>query len=131
MTNPRPADDDWRRKAEALCRLAEDQRGKPEGELARQKLLEIINNHPDALKFKPVTDLAEKDLTMGDVAWMNRNGVSTEGEWAGRNLKEAIVIMSNDYRRRIKQAKTPKLMAKLAEEREAVSPMPKLRASDD
>jgi hypothetical protein len=36
---------DWQRKADALARLAEDQKGKPEGEVAARKLKEIRDKH--------------------------------------------------------------------------------------
>jgi len=47
MTDPRPTDDDWRRKVDALARLAKDQKGKPEGDVAAQKLRAIMDTHPE------------------------------------------------------------------------------------
>ncbi len=41
-------DNPWRRKAEALARLAADQKGKPEGDVAASKLAEILAKHPEA-----------------------------------------------------------------------------------
>lgn len=38
--------DRWKTKVDALIRLAEDQAGKPEGELAREKLASILKEHP-------------------------------------------------------------------------------------
>lgn len=101
----------WKRKARALARLAEDQRGKPEGDLARAKLLEIIGKHPEAKDYEPVKVLIEKDLTMRDIAMMHRDGISTDGRWEGESLQDAIAIMQADYRARIKKHHTPKLSA--------------------
>lgn len=91
----------WKRKAAALAQLAEDQRGKPEGDLARQKLLEIINNHPEAANYEPVRELAQRDITLGDVARMKRDGISTEGRWEGATFIEAYAAMVADYWQRI------------------------------
>lgn len=95
------AENKWRRKARALAALAEDQRGKPEGELAREKLAEILNRHPAAKDFPPLRELAERDLTMAQVAMMRAHGISLEGRWTGVNLAHAIKIMEADYKRRI------------------------------
>jgi len=103
--------DRWRSKVEALTRLAEDQRGKPEGDLAREKLLEITTKHPEAASYQPVKDLIERDLTMQDVAWMRKNGISTDGSWDGRNLTEAIALMEMDYKKRIARAKRKRIAA--------------------
>lgn len=86
----------WKRKARALARLAQDQRGKPEGESARAKLLEIINKHPEAQNFEPIQRLA-----MSDVAYMRRNNIDTDGVWTGGDFKEAIALMEQDYCNRI------------------------------
>lgn len=91
----------WQRKAKALVRLAEDQRGTPEGDLAREKLLLIINNHPEARDFEPVKVLVERDITMADVIRAKRIGVDLTGSWTGENLQDAIQIMMQDYNRRI------------------------------
>jgi len=91
----------WKRKADALARLAEDQRGKPEGELARQKLQEIIANHPEAREYQPVKDLFARDLELKDVGAMHKMGISTEGSWGGRTLADALAAMSWDYKARI------------------------------
>lgn len=91
----------WRRKADALARLAEDQRGKPEGDLARQKLQEIIANHPEAREYQPVKDLFARDLELKDVGMMHRMGISTEGSWSGRTIAEALAAMTRDYKSRI------------------------------
>jgi len=94
----------WKRKARALSRLAENQRGKPEGDLARQKLLEIINAHPEAKDYEPVKELIRRDLAMKDVMTMKKRGIPLEGDWTGRNLFEAIALMETDYKRRIAEA---------------------------
>lgn len=105
----------WKRKARALAKLAEDQRGKPEGDLARQKLLEIINKHPEAANYEPVKELVERDLTMKDIGWMKRHGVSTDGEWTGGNLNEAIALMIADYKSRMTRAKRKRLVSPIFE----------------
>ncbi len=91
----------WKRKAHALARLAEDQRGTPEGDLAREKLAEILRKHPEAVEYEPIKTLAERDLTMADVAWMKRHGVSVEGSWTGKDFAEALHLMEEDYWQRI------------------------------
>ena len=91
----------WKRKAEALARLAEDQRGKPEGELAREKLQEIIANHPEARDYQPVKDLFERDLQLRDIGSMRAMGIPTDGSWSGRTLGEALAAMTRDYKSRI------------------------------
>ena len=85
------ADNRWKRKADALTRLAEDQRGKPEGELARQKLQEIIAKHPEAKDYGPVRDLLLRDL----------KGIDLEGSWTAATPQEAIAMVIADYRQRI------------------------------
>lgn len=91
----------WKRKVEALTRLAEDQRGKPEGDLARMKLQQILDRYPEARQYEPVMDFMLRELTMRDVAWMRQRGISTDGRWTGRNLAETIMIMEADYKQRI------------------------------
>ena len=97
--------DRWKSKARSLAKLAEDQRGKPEGDLARQKLLEIINNHPEARDYQPIKDLIERELTLQDIAFMRHNGIYTDGSWTGGDLQEAIAVMEIDYKRRIQEFK--------------------------
>lgn len=91
----------WQTKVDALIRLADDQKGKPEGDLAREKLLIILQNHPEAVAYKPVLDLAWRDITTKDVAEMHQIGISTDGSWTGRNLQEALFKMQQDYYRRM------------------------------
>lgn len=91
----------WRRKADALARLAEDQRGKPEGDLAREKLQEIIANHPEAREYQPIEDLFARDLELKDIGAMHMAGISTAGSWSGRTVAEALATMTRDYKARI------------------------------
>lgn len=91
----------WRSKADALIRLAEDQRGKPEGDLAREKLVQILNKHPEAFYYEPLRELAKRDFTLADLGKMTKMGVSTDGSWTGRNLSEAIRLMVADYEGRL------------------------------
>jgi len=99
----------WKRKARSLSRLADDQRGKPEGDVARAKLDEIISKHPEAKTFEPVKVLFERDVTLSDIAMMRRNGVSTDGVWTASNIDEAIAKMTADYADRIKRSRAPRL----------------------
>ena len=93
--------DRWKTKVDALIRLAEDQRGRPEGDLAREKLASILKKHPEAMTYKPVLNLAWKDITTKDVVKMHRMGISTAGSWTGHNLQEALYKMMMDYHRRM------------------------------
>lgn len=101
----------WKRKVQALAKLADDQRGKPEGDLARRKLLRIISKYPEAARYGPVVELARKDLTMADVGWMKRHGVSLAGSWTGGDLAEAIMLMEIDYKERLARARRKRLAA--------------------
>jgi hypothetical protein len=91
---------DWQKVADALLRLAEDQRGKPEGIAAREKLKEILDKHPEARGYRPIQELVERDISMADVGRLRREGWD-QGSWTGRNLDEAIKLMCDDYRRRL------------------------------
>lgn len=91
--------------------MAEDQRGKPEGDLAREKLLKIINKYPEAAQYEPVVELVKKDLTMAEVMWMKRQGVSLAGSWTGDDLGEAIALMEADYKQRLTKAQRKRLAA--------------------
>lgn len=72
---------DWREQARKLAALAEDQRGKPEGDVARRKLLALINKHPEAANFHEIQTLVQRDIIMAEAAYICRNGISTEGSW--------------------------------------------------
>lgn len=99
----------WKRKVRALAKLADDQRGKPEGDVACQKLLEIINRHPEAAEYEPVVELVKKDITLADLGKIKRSGIGLDGEWTGVNLQAAIAMMLADYRERLARAEAPKL----------------------
>lgn len=86
----------WKRKVQALARLAEDQRGKPEGELAREKMRQILARFPEAREYGPV-----REFMMSDIGWMRYYGVSTDGSWTGVDLQEAMDMMIRDYQQRI------------------------------
>lgn len=86
----------WKRKVQSLARLAEDQRGKPEGELAREKMCHILERYPEARDYGPV-----KEFMMSDLAYMYHHDISTDGSWTGMNIQEAVALMSADYRQRI------------------------------
>lgn len=95
----------WKRKAIALAKLAEDQRGKPEGETARRKLLEIINKHPEVVQLEEV-----KQLTLADLGQMKRRGISLAGSWTGNDLQDAIRLMEEDYRQRMAESRPKPLL---------------------
>lgn len=90
----------WKRIADALLRLAEEQRGKPEGDLARAKLAQIIAKYPEARDYEPLQMLLVQMLTPRDIADMRRRGVNTDGSWTGRDLREALLVMAEDLRKR-------------------------------
>lgn len=98
----------WKRKALALAALAEDQRGKPEGELAQQKLLEIINKHPEARTYQPLIDKIEQ-LTMRDLGEIKRNGGTLEGSWDGATFDQALAAMLADYQARLRAVRTKRI----------------------
>ncbi len=89
----------WKRKAQALARLAEDQKGKPEGELARQKLRSILEKYPEAREYAPIKAFLGRDLVR-----LKRLGGSTDGSWTGQNIEEALALMFADYRQRLARA---------------------------
>lgn len=93
--------DKWTSKVDALVRLAEDQRGTPEGDLAREKLASILRKHPEVCRYQPVVTLAERDLTLADIGKMKREGISLEGTWVGTDLQDAVRVMEDEYKRRI------------------------------
>lgn len=86
----------WKSKADSLLRLAEDQKGKPEGELARQKLKEILDKHPEAKHYEPL-----QKFMLSDIKAMRMKGISTDGSWTGNNLQDAIAMMVLDYKQRL------------------------------
>jgi len=53
------------------------------------------------MMYKPVLDLAWKDLTTKDVVKMHRMGISTNGSWAGVNTQDALNKMMQDYYQRL------------------------------
>ncbi len=98
------ADNKWQRKARALARLAEDQRGKPEGDLAWDKLQELLDAHPEASLFGPIIDLIQHEMewlmTGSHFVQMKKSGVDIDGYWEGETLESAIGVMVADYRKR-------------------------------
>ncbi len=76
----------WKRVAEGLARLAEDQRGTPEGEAAGRKLRAILAKYPQARDYEPV-----RQFTMADLRYILRHAdVSTEGRWDGQSPDDAL-----------------------------------------
>ena len=90
----------WKSKVQNLIRLAEDQAGKPEGDLAREKLRQILEKYPEARQYRPV-----KAFMLRDVGYMKRHGVPTDGSWTGANLQEAVALMVADYKQKIAEYK--------------------------
>jgi len=86
----------WQVRADSLLRLAEDQAGKPEGDVARQKLKQLLQDHPRAREYKHL-----QQFMMGDLKQMKQKGISTDGSWTGRNLEEAVAKMIDEYNQRL------------------------------
>ena len=98
----------WQSKIDALILLAEDQEGKPEGDLAKEKLRRILRRFPELAQWHaPLDDFAGRVFTICDLEQMKRQGISTEGVWSGRNLDEAVAMMIADYKRRLWERKPP------------------------
>lgn len=96
----------WQSKVDALIRLAEDQKGKPEGELAWEKLRQILEKYPEAAQaHRPLYEFAEREFTTADLGYMIRHDISIDGRWTGRNWQEAILHMVAEYRARIDRFK--------------------------
>ncbi len=91
---------DWRKVADDLVRLVDDQRGTPEGDTARRKLDEILAKYPEARAYEPIVDLEVKDMAMSEFGEMKRMGISTDGKWEGENLQDAIANMVSDLKGR-------------------------------
>ena len=76
-----------------LKRLAEDQRGKPEGEAALRKIRELIEKYPETRSaLKPYWE-----FTGHDFVFLKRHGINTDGVWEGRDFHEAIRRMQEHY----------------------------------
>jgi len=102
----------WQSKIDALILLAEDQAGKPEGELAKEKLRRILRRFPElATRHEPLDDFASRVFTMRDLELMRQQRISTDGAWSGGSLNEAINAMVADYKQRLWGHKTPQLNA--------------------
>lgn len=92
----------WQPKIDGLILLAEDQAGKPEGELAKEKLRRILCRFPElAMQHTPFGDYADRTFTLRDLRKMQRLNISTGGVWQGRNLDEAMAMMVADYKQRL------------------------------
>ena len=67
----------WQSKAEALARLCIDQLGQPEGELAREKLFEILRGHPETRPLALVREyvLMGPEMTLDDLSFLEEIGV--------------------------------------------------------
>jgi len=59
-----------------------------------------LERYPEARDYEPV-----KQFMMSDIAYMQRNRISTDGSWTGRNLQEAVALMEAEYRQRIEEFK--------------------------
>lgn len=100
----------WKSKVDALIRLAKDQAGKPEGELAREKLRQILENYPQAaFQHEPLATYA-REFMGSDLMYMKRVGIPTTGRWQGRDIREAANMMVADYWDRIKRHREKPLL---------------------
>lgn len=106
----------WERMAGALARLAEDQSGKPEGDVARDKLAEILAKHPEARSHPPVMGFMARDITLREFHGMRRAGVDTDGTWTGANFQDAIRNMQNELRDRMARQVARQMMETLNKE---------------
>ena len=98
----------WQPKIDGLILLAEGRAGKPEGDLAKEKLRRILRRFPElAQRHAPLDEFANRVFTMRDLGQMKRQGISTDGAWSGRNLNEATNMMVADYKRRLWERKPP------------------------
>lgn len=79
-----------------LKHLAEDQRGKPEGDAAYAKIKELIAKYPEVR----AAIVPYWDFTTCDYVFLKRHGVNMEGRWTGDNLRDAIRLMQEDYCKR-------------------------------
>lgn len=91
----------WKRTAEALARLAEDQQGKPEGDVARQKLIQILDKHPEARSHPPIIAFMRREMTLREFHDIRAAGVDTDGAWTGVDWRDAIRKMTEDLRQRM------------------------------
>jgi hypothetical protein len=77
----------------ALKRLAEDQRGKPEGESASRKIDELIAKYPD---LRPAI-IPFWNFTTRDFVTLKRRGINMGGSWEGTDLDDALRHMQEYY----------------------------------
>jgi hypothetical protein len=95
----------WKSKVDALIHLAKDQAGKPEGELARDKLRQILDKYPEAaFQHEPLAGYA-REFMGGDLLYMKQVGIPWTGRWQGQNMHEALQTMISDYWSRIERFK--------------------------
>lgn len=109
----------WKRVAASLVRLAEDQCGKPEGDVARQKLQQILAKYPAARRqpevlafmqreigetgrsYPDFSEVKEGRMSMAEFFRMKRAGIDTEGSWTGRDFDDAVRKMEQELRQRM------------------------------
>ena len=94
------AEPKWKKLVDDLLRLAQDD-GATEDErnVARLKLAQVLEKHPDAEQIEQYEPLRE--FTLGDLRAMKRAGISTDGSWTGRTLEDALYLMVSDYGQRL------------------------------
>lgn len=107
----------WKRVAASLVRLAVDQKGRPEGNVAREKLKIILEKHPEARSYRPVVEFMRLELagrgfrvpgrqrvspmTVREFHGMRRAGVDTDGSWTAGSFEKARRQMEADLRQRM------------------------------
>ena len=56
----------WKARLTYLCKRADELRHKPEGEITRQQIIEIMNRHPEAALMDCVIELGLRDIEFTD-----------------------------------------------------------------
>ena len=56
----------WKARLAHLCQRADELRNKPEGEITRQQIIEIMNRHPEAATMDCAIELGLRDIEFTD-----------------------------------------------------------------
>lgn len=97
----------WQKIVDDLTRLARDQQGTPEGELAKQKIQEVLARHPEARHYEPVQRLVDDGILTGaDLKFMMQSNIDVEGTWEADSVAGAMKMMQADLLGRIREFKS-------------------------
>lgn len=101
--------DKWRSKIEALLRLSEDSGATPaEKSRAKEKLQELIRNHPEAYEQPNFKERIDRIFTGRDFLELKAMG-DTDGSWTASTLEGALQMMVADYANRLARKKRKRL----------------------